>query len=164
MKYIFILYISLSIRSWKIRDLTFSSLYNECFWFGYFSLFFFIYCFYSSTSFIWSILSATIFPLSWNRLRFFFALSSRFESYAFDLLVHFVSYRWTGWFIHPRYFSFLVCQTAKRSASLEIDFAAEVKNFSISANLFLLVDKLRLNLGYLLEERNVFYIFQLLFV
>jgi len=136
-----------SIRSWKITDLTFSSLMDA------FDFDIFIYCFYSSTSFIWSTLSKrNYFSTKLDRVRFFFALSSRLkvtlstESFTlFRTVRRLVLVELTGLYIRViLVFSFARLQ---KDPPLEIDFAAEVKNFSVSANLFLLADKLRLNLG-----------------
>jgi len=91
---------------------------------GAFDFDIFIYCFYSSTSFIWSTLSKRNYfstNCKLDRVRFFFALSSRLkvtlstESFTlFRAVRRLVLVELTGLYI--RYFSFLICQTAKGSA------------------------------------------------
>lgn len=109
----------------------------------------FIYCFYSNTSFIRSTLfNRNYFSTKLDRVRFFFALSSRLQvtlSTASFTLFQTRTVELAGLYIRViLVFSFARLQ---KDLPLEIDFAAEVKKFSVSANLFLLADKLRLNLG-----------------
>lgn len=108
-----------------------------------------IYCFYSSTFFIRSTLSKrNYFSTKLDRVRFFFALSSRLRVTLSTVSLTLFPTRTVelaGLYIRViLVFSFARLQ---KDTPLEIDFAAEVKNFSVSVNLFLLADKLRLNLG-----------------